>query len=110
MATQQGQIMIAAGEDAVETLSMYGSDGSSTVNITGWTLEFVASYPGGADVITLTSPATITVASPLPYQALLNFARADTVDLPPGYYDFQIRRTDVGAAGETTTGTLMLTS
>ncbi len=109
MSTQQGQIMIAAGEDAIETLSMYGS-GTDTVDITGWTLEFVASYPGGADVITLTSPATITVASPLPYQALLNFASADTSNLPPGYYDFQIRRTDAGANGETTTGTLMLTS
>ncbi len=102
--------MIAVGEDALETLSMYDSAGTSTIDITGWTLEFTASYPGGLTVITLNSPAEITVASPLPYQALISIAAADTVDLPPGYYDFSIRRTDAGANGETTTGTVMLTS
>ncbi len=108
MPTQLGQIQLAAGEDAIETLSIYGTDGSTTIDITGWSLEFVATLPGGATVITLTSPATITVASPLAYQALLNFASADTVDLPPGYYDFTIRRTDAGAVAEVTDGTLML--
>ncbi len=109
MATQQGQISIAAGEDADEVLTMYDNTGSTTVNINGWSLTLTATYPGGATVVTKSSPTEISVASPLSCQATIHFLAADTVDLPPGYYDFQIRRTDSGTVGEVTAGTLMLT-
>jgi hypothetical protein len=109
MATVQAQIVFGVGEDVQEVLTVYNSTGQSTVNITGWAMNFTATYPGGLSAVTLSTGAgTIAAASPLPCQATLTFASAVTASLPPQYYDFEIRRTDAGSNGEVTTGSLLL--
>ena len=110
MATQQQQITFAVGEDVSDTMTMYNQDGSSTLSVTGWALELVVSIPGGANLFTLSTAAgSMTAGSPAPCYALIHFADSVTVNVPPNYYNFSIRRTDAGFIGETTTGTLMLT-
>ncbi len=107
MATQQ-QIIFSAGEDVIDTLSVYNSDGVSTVDLTGSDLTLYARRPGGALVLSLASPTYITAALPLPYQASVTFPAAGTASISAGYYDLSIWRTNTGGAAEFTVGTLML--
>lgn len=110
MATQQQNIEIAVGEDSLQTLTMLNSDGSSTISISGLSMTFVASYPGGTEVVTLSTAAgSMTAGAPAPCNALLDFSSTMTVNLAPGYLDFQIRVINPGQNTETTTGTLVLT-
>ncbi len=109
----QAQFGFAVGEDVVETVNFYGPDGTTTVSVSGWALELDVTNPGGITVITKSTAAgNIAAATPLPYQASVTFSAGDTTVstlTPPGYYDFQVRRTDAGSRGETTAGTLFLT-
>ena len=109
MSVQQ-QFQIPQGVDAQIVLSQYAQDGSTTINVTGWALAFTMTLPGGATVVSKSTGAgNITAASPLPYQATINFTAADTASLPPIYYTFEMRRTGTGVADELTVGTAFLT-
>jgi hypothetical protein len=110
MATQTQHLQWAVGEDVSDTLTMYGPDGVTTVSIAGRSLTFTASLPGGAPVITFSTAAgSMTAGLPQVCNALIFSASSITLNIPPGYFDFQIRTVDVGANTETTVGTLVLT-
>ncbi len=98
-------ITFAAGEDVVDVVSVYDSDGVSTVNTTGWTGQYYVTERGGRTLLNLASPSAITFASPLLYQASVTFSAAGTATIAPGYYDFSLWRTNAGDAAEVVTGT-----
>lgn len=86
-----------SGDDIVFQFTIVDSAGAVR-NITGWNLAWYLRERASDPDITLQKVAALT--SPTTGLCTVTIAAADTVNLPAGWYDHALRRTDSGA-GET---------
>lgn len=89
----QANFSVYKGEDVGITDSM-----SPVTNITGWSLQFTLRryYGDAAAVLTKTIGAGITVTDATNGVFKVSIASADTANLTPGVYVYDVERADAG--------------
>jgi predicted RecA/RadA family phage recombinase len=89
----QANFSIYKGEDVAITDSL-----SPVTNITGWSLQFTLrkNYGDTSAILTKTIGAGITVTDVTNGVFKIALANADTANLAPGVYVYDVERTDAG--------------
>jgi hypothetical protein len=88
------------GENKTVTLPVYGPDGATPVDVTGWTLIYVVKKlekPSATPLITKEVGAGITLTGSFNannQRVVIEFDSDDTAVLKPGVYFHTLKRTD----------------
>ena len=106
MSTVLQDIAFRVGEDVEIPASIFEADCVTPADITGWSVAFALHRDPGDTIVLVakTTGAGITLTTPLAGVLTVTLAAADTADLHPGLYHYEIGRTGTGVAAVLTTG------
>lgn len=105
----------AVGEDKLYQDTIFQSDGTTPQNITSWSVSFTVHAYNDPTLVyfqktIINGTVQDGIAFPDPTHGVMNItvANADTVNMPPGEYEYIIERTDTGNDAVLTRGLFTL--